>query len=138
MIKPEYKHGVPMVTWKMYEEDYMDRHLVHEVIEKWAKEKPNEIAFYSVNTEQEFTWEEFNKNAEAIAYKLIEMGVEKGDFVATSLPFLPEHVFLEYACFKIGAIITPLDMRLKPTEVIRCLSLVEPKIYAHLGETDIA
>ena len=34
---------------------YIDRHLVHEVIEKWAKEKPNEIAFYAVETNQEYS-----------------------------------------------------------------------------------
>lgn len=138
MIKPEYKNGVPMVTWKMYEDDYFDRHLVHEVVEKWAKEKPNDIAFISVNTGQEFNWKQFDEISTKIAYKLVEMGFEKGDFVATSLPFLPEHIFLEYGCFKIGVIIVPLDMRLKPTEVLRCVSLVNAKMYAHLGETDLA
>ncbi|MHA1820311.1 MAG: class I adenylate-forming enzyme family protein [Promethearchaeota archaeon] len=138
VIKPEYKNGVPMVTWKMYEDDYYDRHLVHEVLEKWAKEKPNDIAFISANTGQKFTWKEFDRNATALALKLIDMGVKKGDFVATSLPFFPEHIFLEYACFKIGAIIAPLDIRLKPTEVTRCLTLIKAKIYVHLGETDIA
>jgi len=138
MIKPEYKHGVPMVTWKMYEDDYYDRHLLHEVVEYWAKEKPNDIAFISVNTGQEFTWKQFDDISTKLAYKLVEMGFEKGDFVATSLPFFPEHIFLEYACFKIGLIIVPLDMRLKPTEVLRCVSLVNAKMYAHLGDTDLA
>ncbi len=138
MIKPEYEHGVPMITWKIYEDDYFDRHLVHEAVEKWAKEKPNEVAFVSVNTKQEFTWKEFNDRATAIAYKLIDLGITKGDFIATSLPFLPEHIFLEYACFKIGAIHVPLDIRLKPTEVTRCLTLVKAKMYFHLGDTDIA
>ena len=138
VIKPEYKNGVPMVTWKMYEDDYFDRHLVHEVIEKWAKEKPDEIAFISADTGQKFTWKEFEESATAIAYKLIEMGIKKGDFVATSLPFFPEHIFIEYGCFKIGAIYVPLDLRLKPTEVTRCLSLVKAKVYFHLGETDRA
>ncbi|MCP4762877.1 MAG: acyl--CoA ligase [archaeon] len=137
-IKPEYKDGVPMCTWKMYEDDYFDRHLVHEVIEKWAKEKPKNIAFISVDTSLEYTWEEFDRNATALAYKLVDMGIKKGDFIATSLPFFAEHIFLEYACFKIGAIVACLDMRLKPTEVTRCLSMIEAKIYAHLGETDIA
>ncbi|MHA1512427.1 MAG: AMP-binding protein [Promethearchaeota archaeon] len=138
VIKPEYKNGVPMVTWKMYEEDYHDRHLVHEVIEKWAKEKPNEIAFYAVETKQEYTWKEFDQNATSIALKLISMGIEKGDYIATSLPFLPEHIFLQYVCFKIGVIHTPLDIRLKPTEVIRSLTLVKAKMYFHLGDTDFA
>jgi len=137
-IKPEYKNGVPMVTWKMYEDDYFDRHLVHEVLEKWAKEKPNDIAFINPDSDTQFTWKQFNENATALAYKLIDMGIKKGDFVATSLPFFPEHIFIMYACFKIGAIIAPLDLRLKPTEIIQSLNMIKSKIYFHLGETDVA
>jgi len=138
MTKLTYKDGIPQVTWKYYEDEYYDLHLAHEVVEKWAKEKQNEISFVSYNTGQEFTWKQFDNNSTALALKLIEMGIGKGDFVATSLPFFPEHIFLEYACFKIGAIIVPLDMRLKPNEVLRCVSLVKAKVYAHLGETDVA
>ncbi|MHA1291577.1 MAG: class I adenylate-forming enzyme family protein [Promethearchaeota archaeon] len=138
MVKLEYKNGIPQVTWKYYEDMCYDRHLVHEVLEKWAKEKPNKIAFISANTGQEFTWKDFDKNATALALKLIDIGVGKGDFIATSLPFLPEHIFLMYGCFKIGAIIVPLDLRLKPNEVLRCVSLVKAKIYCHLGDTDVA
>ena len=47
IVKLEYEHGVPMLTWKYYEDMCYDRFLVHEVLEKWAKEKPNEIAFTS-------------------------------------------------------------------------------------------
>ncbi|MHA1150065.1 MAG: class I adenylate-forming enzyme family protein [Promethearchaeota archaeon] len=138
VVKLEYEHGVPMVTWKYYEDMVYDRHLVHEVLEKWANEKPNEIAFISANTGQEFSWKDFDKNASAIALKLIDMGLGKGDYIATSLPFLPEHLFFMYACFKIGAIIVPLDLRLKPNEVLRSVSLVNAKVYIHLGETDVA
>jgi hypothetical protein len=38
IVKLEYEHGVPMVTWKYYEDMCYDRFLVHEVLEKWAKE----------------------------------------------------------------------------------------------------
>jgi fatty-acyl-CoA synthase len=66
------------------------------------------------------------------------MGFQKGDFFATSLPFLTEHIYLEYACFKIGVIHVPLDLRLKGPEVIRSLSLIQAKGYAFLGETPLA
>jgi fatty-acyl-CoA synthase len=138
VIKPDYKNGVPMVTWKMFEEDYFDQHLVHEVIEKWAKVKPNSLAMIAVNSEQKFTWKEFDDIATAIAYKFIQMGIKKGDFIGTSLPFFPEHIFIEYACFKIGAVVVPLDLRLKPTEVMKCLSMVKARVFFHLGETDVA
>ena len=66
------------------------------------------------------------------------MGFVKGDFFATSLPLLPEHIFLEYACFKIGVVFAPLDLRLKGPEVIRSLGLIQAKGYAFLGKTPVA
>lgn len=137
MIEPDMKNGVPMCTLEMYEKDYADRHLVHGVIEKWAEEKPNEIAMIHVDSEKQYTWKAFNDVTTALALKLIDMGIKKGDCIATSLPFLAEHIFLEYACFKMGAIHVPLDVRLKPHEVIRCLSLVKAKVYCHLGKVNV-
>ena len=138
MVEIEKKDGVPMCTLEQYEVDFADRHLVHGVIEKWAKEKPDEIGLICADDGREFTWKAIHESATALALKLIEMGFVKGDFLATSLPFLPEHIFLEYACFQIGVIHVPLDLRLKPPEVIRCLSLVNAKAYCHLGSTPIA
>ena len=138
MVEIGKKDGVPMCTLEQYEVDYADRHLVHGVIEKWAKEKPDEIGLICADDGREFSWKTIHQSATAIAIKLIEMGFEKGDFLATSLPFLPEHIFLQYACFQIGIIHVPLDLRLKPKEVIRCLTLVNAKGYCHLGKTPIA
>ncbi len=129
------KDGVPMCTLEQYEIDFADRHLVHGVIEKWANEKPDEIGLICADDGREFSWKDIHLSATAIAIKLIEMGFKKGDFLATSLPFLPEHIFLQYACFQIGVIHVPLDLRLKPPEVVRCLTLVKAKAYCHLGKT---
>jgi len=135
MTQIEKKDGVPMCTLEQYETDFADRHLVHGVIEKWAKEKPDEIGLICADDGREFSWKEIHQSATAIAITLTEMGLAKGDFLATSLPFLPEHIFLQYACFQIGVIHVPLDLRLKPPEVIRCLTLVKAKAYCHLGKT---
>jgi fatty-acyl-CoA synthase len=43
-----------------------------------------------------------------------------------------EHLFLEYACFKIGVIHAPLDLRLRRPEVIRCMESLKTKGYAGL------
>ncbi|MFW9848320.1 MAG: AMP-binding protein, partial [Candidatus Thorarchaeota archaeon] len=135
MVDIEKKDGVPMCTLELYEVDFADRHLVHGVIEKWANEKPDDIGLICADDAREFSWKAIHELSSAIAMKLIDMGFEKGDFLATSLPFLPEHIFLEYACFQIGVVHVPLDLRLKPPEVIRCLSLVNAKAYCHLGKT---
>jgi len=129
------RSGVPQCTLEHYERDYADRHLLHALVSKWAKEKPDALAIINADTGVEVTWKRFDKTTTALAFKLIQMGFRKGDYFATSLPLLTEHVFLEYACFKIGVIAVPLDLRLKGPEVIRCLSLVQPKGFAFLGQT---
>lgn len=127
--------GVPQYTLEHYEHDFADRHLLHGIVAKWAREKPNALALINADTRAEVTWERFDKTTTALALKLLAMGFKKGDYFATSLPLLTEHIFLEYACFKIGVIIAPLDLRLKPPEVIRSLSLIQAKGYAFLGQT---
>ncbi|MDP8256145.1 MAG: class I adenylate-forming enzyme family protein [Candidatus Alcyoniella australis] len=129
------RHGVPQLTLKDFETEYADRHLLHGVVAKWAAEKPEALAIINADTRVEVSWQRLDQSATALALKLIQMGFKKGDFFATSLPLLTEHIFLEYACFKIGVVFVPLDLRLKGPEVIRSLGLVKAKGYAFLGKT---
>ena len=69
----------------------------------------------------------------ALAAELSRMGFRKGDFLAASLPLLDEHILLEYACFRLGVIHAPLDLRLQPAEVLRCLGLIRARGYAFPG-----
>jgi len=138
MLPFEIRHGVPQCTLENYERDFADQHLLHGVVARWAKEKPDALAIINADTKQEVTWEQFDKTTTAFAMKLLQMGFKKGGIFATSLPFLTEHIFLEYACFKIGVIHTPLDLRLKAPEVIRSLELVKAKGFAFLGQTPVA
>jgi acyl-CoA synthetase (AMP-forming)/AMP-acid ligase II len=134
----ERKKGVPQCTLAHYEQDLADRHLLHQVVAKWAREKPEALAIINAETKQEITWREFDQTTTALAMQLLEMGFQKGDYFATSLPYLTEHIYLEYACFKIGVVHVPLDLRLKGPEVIRSLGLVQARGYAFLGQTPAA
>jgi acyl-CoA synthetase (AMP-forming)/AMP-acid ligase II len=75
-----------------------------------------------------------------MAFKLYNMGFRKGDICVTSLPYLDKHIFLGYACAKLGVMWTPLDLRLKPPEIMRCLEILKDKakMYCHLGKTAAA
>jgi fatty-acyl-CoA synthase len=132
------RRGVPQCTLENFEQDFADRHLLHQVVAQWAREKPEALAFINADTKQEVTWDQFDKTTSALAMLLLQMGFQKGDFVATSLPYLTEHIYLEYACFKIGVVHVPLDLRLKGPEVIRSLGLIQAKAYAFLGQTPLA
>ena len=132
-----YRNGVPQYTLEQFETEYADRHLLHGVIAKWAREKPDYTALIFPETGKEYTYKQFDQFSSALALKLLSIGFKKGDFFATSLPFLAEHIFLAYACFKIGVIHTPLDLRLKGPEVVRSLDLVKAKGFAFLGKTPV-
>ena len=104
-------------------------------VDRWAKEKPKSLAIIEYSTGEEITWKDFATKSKAFAAKLLSIGIKKGNIVATSLPALKEHVYLMYACYRIGAIICPLDVRLKIPEVDYCFSKLKPKAYFCLGNT---
>ncbi len=106
-------------------------------VDKYAKEKPNEVALIEYDTGDEVTWKDFALKTKAMAAKLRAMGIKKGDVVATTLVLLKEHVYLMYACYRIGAVLAPLDPRLKVQEVDQCFQQAKPAAYFFLGETPV-
>jgi acyl-CoA synthetase (AMP-forming)/AMP-acid ligase II len=129
---------IPQVTLEQFNTEYRGRHLIHAAVDYWAARKPSQPAIINATRGTTTTWAELQRSSMTLAGELKRMGFRKGDFLAASLPFLTEHVLLEYACFRLGVIHTPLDLRLQPAEVLRDLGLVRAKGYAFLGKTPIA
>ncbi|HOP69775.1 MAG: class I adenylate-forming enzyme family protein [Dethiobacteria bacterium] len=111
--------------------------LLNSYVEKWARERPDKPAMIQHEDGKTITYRQFNKLIDFFALRLLDMGIEKGDRVATMLVLVPEHIILMYACFKIGAIIAPLDVRLKEMEVVRDLEKIKPKAFFFLGNTPV-
>ena len=111
---------------------------VSDYIEFYAKKRKNAIAITEFNTGEKVTWGKFNQSVSAFSAKLLSLGLKKGDIIATSLPMLKEHVYLIYACYRIGLIVAPLDLRLKTEEIVYCLEKIKPKAYFFLGKTPLA
>jgi len=122
--------NLPRLTLNDFEKRFGDRHLLHGIVEKWAREKPSAIALVDADRKQEVSWAAFDRMATGLAIRLLECGFRKGECFATLLPLVSEHIFLEYACFKIGVIFVPLDLRLLADEVLRSLALVNAKGFA--------
>ena len=112
-------------------------HYICDYVSKYAKERPSEIAIIDADSGKWVTWEEFENAINIIALKLLEMGYKKGDIIVSMLPLLLEHIYFEFACFKLGIIWCPLDVRLKTEESVRCVKLLEPdvKMYCHPDDT---
>ncbi len=104
----------------------------------YSKERPKDLAIIEHNTGEKVTWKDFNRSINAFAAKLLSIGLKKGDIVATSLPALKEHIYLMYACYRLGLIIAPLDLRLKTSEIQYCLDRLKPSAYFFLGKTALA
>jgi len=126
---PGRDHNLQL-TLKAFEERFRDWHLLHGVVEKWAREKPASVALIDSDRGKRTTWLEFERSATAMALQLLRLGFRKGDTFATVLPLTSEHLFLEYACFKLGVVFVPLDLRLPATEILRSLSLVGASGFA--------
>jgi acyl-CoA synthetase (AMP-forming)/AMP-acid ligase II len=124
---------VPQFTLDDYERVFADRHLLHDVVAKWAKARPEALALLSAEGGRAVTWREFDRTTTALARELSRLGFVKGDFLVTLLPLTVDHVLLEYSCFKIGVIAAPLDLRLSPAEVMRALEILHPRGFVSLG-----
>ncbi len=111
--------------------------LLNDYPEKWAQIEPSKPALVQYEDGKTVTYKQFNSLVDLFALRLLDMGIGKGDRVATMLVLVPEHVILMYACFKIGAIIAPLDVRLKEEEVVRDLGKIKPKAFFFLGDTPL-
>ena len=126
------------VTLEQFENEYQNRHLIHAAVDYWAARNPDEPAVINATRGTQLTWAELRQGSLALAAELVRMGFRKGDFLACSLPLLNEHILLEYACFRLGVIHAPLDLRLQPAEVLRSVSAIGAKGFAFLGKTPSA
>jgi acyl-CoA synthetase (AMP-forming)/AMP-acid ligase II len=129
---------IPLVSLDQFEAEYRGRHLIHAAVDWWAARKPDEAAIVNATRGTTLTWRDLELGSLALAAELARMGFRHGDYLAASLPLLDEHILLELACFRLGAIHAPLDLRLPAAEAIRCLNLIRPKGYCFPGKTSAA
>ncbi len=123
---------IPQYTLDDYETRFADRHRLHDVVRRWAVQKPWETALASAEGGRTISWHEFDLSTEATAVELLRLGFAKGDFLITLLPWSIDLVLLEYSCFRIGVIVAPLDLRLSAAEVMRAMELLRPRGFACL------
>ena len=111
--------------------------LLNHCVEQWAKETPKQIAMLQHEDGKHISYEKFASLIDIFALRLLDLGLKKGDRLATQLVLIPEHVIFMYACFKIGVIVAPLDLRLKPEEVVRDVNKIRAKVFFFLGNTPV-
>ena len=81
--------------------------LVHQLISQTAAQYPNNIAI--ISGENQLSYAELEKQANALANLLIQEGVKAGDRVSLLLPKRVELISCLLACIKVGACYVPID-----------------------------
>jgi fatty-acyl-CoA synthase len=132
------RSSLPLVTAEELTRESTGRALVHQALDYWAERSPDAVAIINATRGTTLTWRQLRDASLAVEQNLRRLGFRKGDFLAASVPFLSEHVILEYACFRAGIIHAPLDLRLGPAEVLREVASIGARGYAHLGKTPLA
>ena len=129
---------IPLITAADLLRETAGRRLVHQALDYWAERNPDGLAVINATRDTSLTWRQLRDASLAAAQNLRRIGFRQGDFLAASLPFLSEHIILEYACFRAGVIHAPLDLRLGPAEVLREVRAIGARGYAFLGKTPLA
>src|SRR5580692_6092670 len=92
-----------------------------------AETYPRKVAF--INDNEIWTYERLATEVDRLARGLIEHGVRKGERVALHMANLPEFVIAYHACFRVGAIAAPLNIRFKTAELRPLLQRLQPALY---------
>ena len=82
--------------------------LCYNAVDRYAKERPNQIALVSVSTEtnqeKAYTYQELYQEVNRMAAIYKANGIQKGDRVLIYMPMIAEACFAMLACARIGAI----------------------------------
>jgi acyl-CoA synthetase (AMP-forming)/AMP-acid ligase II len=80
---------------------------LNEMLQGRVKEHPDKLAL--IFKEGRWSYAEFQREVDRVAYGFIRMGVKKGDRIAFVLPNCAEFLFAVFAVTQIGAVFVPLN-----------------------------
>ena len=83
------------------------KYLLHQYLRDSARRAPDSIAL--VDRDRQLTYRELDERSDALAARLVELGVVKGDRVGIYLPKAAEGVIGIYGALKAGAAYVPID-----------------------------
>lgn len=103
-----------------------------------ARERPHKLAIAGRRLAEARTdtldYADLARLTDRFAGALVELGVERGDFVAVQLPNRWEIVPLMFACMKVGAAICPITPACRENDLRHRLALTEAKVCVTVPE----
>jgi amino acid adenylation domain-containing protein len=113
---------------------YPRDHRIHELFEMQAAQTPQAIAL--VQGDRSLTYGEVNRRANAVAHRIRELGVARGDVVGIWMRRSPELVVGLLGVLKAGAAYAPFDLA-SPPERMR-LMLEDAKVSVLVTDPELA
>jgi len=104
---------------------------MHFPFEATAETYPNREAYVDLESGKRFTYKELDDTMNKLANAFKADGVQPGDLVMSSLFNTVDHVIVNYAAWKVGAIFSPINFRFAPGNLSYCFEDSEPKIYIY-------
>jgi acyl-coenzyme A synthetase/AMP-(fatty) acid ligase len=98
-----------------------------------ATTQPNGTAF--IHDDVMWTYRDLLTGAEQLSRAFLARGVRPGDRVVLHMPNSPEMAVSVYACFRVGAIACPTNLRFKTAELRDVLQRLQPALY--LGDEQL-
>jgi long-chain acyl-CoA synthetase len=104
-----------------------------DALNRQANNNPDNVAFISGN--DTWSYRRLAAEVERVAQALLARGLQPGDRVALHMANRPEMAIAYYACFHIGAIAAPINLRFKTAELRNVLQRLKPALY--IGEAQL-
>ncbi|HEY2048931.1 MAG TPA: class I adenylate-forming enzyme family protein [Caulobacteraceae bacterium] len=104
-----------------------------DVLYRQATDHPDVVAFIWGN--DAWSYRRLADDVERAAQGLLARGVRSGDRVALHMANRPEMAIAYYACFRIGAIAAPMNLRFKFAELRQIFQRLRPALY--IGEASL-
>ena len=105
---------------------YWGNLVLGDLLDHSVRDYPEKVAM--VQGERKVTYSQFGGMVNRLAFKLLEMGVGKGDFVVIVVPNCIEYAYFEYAVAKIGAVSIPMVHTQQIHEVGYAINLFNPRV----------
>ena len=106
--------------------------LATDVLKKQAECRPKERAIVDVTTRREYTYEQLNNRANAIAEALTgPLGVKPGERIAMLTQNCSEFIEVLFGCSKAGIILVPLNWRLTVPELAYVMKDATPGVLIY-------
>jgi fatty-acyl-CoA synthase len=96
------------------------------LLRQTAARLPGQVAI--VRADVEWSWADLDRRVDALAGAYADAGVGRGDVVMLHAPNSRDYLTVVFATWRVGAIITPTNCKLTPSELAALAEVVRPSL----------